>query len=364
MTSSAWNLTLPLVIVTVLATIALAGYIVGASARRDRRRLRRQGAALQQALAGFLADESETAPLRNLLTRVTSGCFWTALETTSMRVRYVRWLKLSRALESNPFSRQERRALRDESPWRRALAARRLGLIRSERSRRALRKAMRRGPEVVTLAAAAALARYRDRGALRWLLEHPASLAHRPAPALIGVLRAFGPAALPELAAAIDVGLDSLRLERAVIEVLGVGRYRPARAALEIRAASGDADLRVAAVRALGRIQAIESGMALLGALEDEAWQVRAQAARALGEIRATVAIPTLATRLGDPSWWVRHHSAYALRALGHEGQAALRRVASSSDDPYARDMANEALQGGFQFSADRDDPERRARPA
>ena len=34
MTSSTWNLTLPLVIVTVLATIALAGYIVGASARR------------------------------------------------------------------------------------------------------------------------------------------------------------------------------------------------------------------------------------------------------------------------------------------------------------------------------------------
>jgi HEAT repeat protein len=361
MPASFWNLTVPLVIVTVLGTIAIAGYVVGAHARSNRRRLRRQTAAMQQALIHFLADESEVGPLRSAVSRVTAGCFWTALESTSMRVRYVRWLRLSRALESTAFTRQERRALRDESPWRRALAARRLGLLRSERSRRALRRAMRRGPEVVTLAAASALARYRDRGALRWLLRHPAALAHRPANALVGTLRAFGTAALPELAAALDQGLDSQRLERAVIEVIGMGRYRPARAALEIRAASGEDDLRVAAVRALGRIQAIESGMALLGALEDEAWQVRAQAAKALGAIRAIVAIPALSKRLCDPSWWVRHHAAYGLRDLGHEGQAALRRIAGSSDDPYARDMASEALQAGFQFTGDEGDSERSA---
>lgn len=364
MPASFWNLTLPLVIVTVLGSIAAAGYVVGVHARRDRRRLRQQTAQVQQALLRFLSDDSEIGPLRNAIARVTAGCFWTALETTSMRMRYVRWLRLSRALETNPFSRQERRALRDESPWRRALAARRLGLLRSERSRRALRQAMQRGPEVVTLTAASALARYRDRGALRWLLRNPAALAHRPANALIGVLKAFRGAALPEMAAGLDQGLDSHRLERAVIEVLGMGRYRPARAALEIRAASGDIDLRVAAVRALGRIQAMESGMALLGALDDEEWQVRAQAAKALGAIRAMVAIPALSARLCDASWWVRHHAAYALRELGHEGQAALRRVASSSDDPYARDMANEALQAGFQFTANEGDSEGSARRA
>jgi HEAT repeat protein len=364
MPASFWNLTLPLVVVTVLGSIAAAGYVVGANARRDRRRLRRQSAQVQQALLRFLSDDSELGPLRNAIARVTAGCFWTALESTSLRVRYVRWLRLSRALEANPFSRQERRALRDESPWRRALAARRLGLLRSERSRRALRKAMSRGPEVVTLAAAASLARYRDRGALRWLLRHPAALAHRPANVLIGVLRAFRGAALPEMAAALDQGLDSLRLERAVIEVLGLGRYRPARAALEIRVASGDTDLRVAAVRALGRIQAMESGMALLGALDDEAWQVRAQAARALGAIRAMVAIPALGKRLCDSSWWVRHHAAYALHDLGPEGQAALRRIAASSDDPYARDMANEALHTGFQFEPEDGDSEGGARRA
>jgi HEAT repeat protein len=128
---------------------------------------------------------------------------------------------------------------------------------------------------------------------------------------------------------------------------------------LEIRAASGETDLRVAAVRALGRIQAIESGMSLLAALEDETWQVRAQAAKALGAVRATVAIPALSNHLCDSSWWVRHHAAYGLRELGHEGQAALRHIAASSDDPYARDMASEALQAGFQFSGGEEDSER-----
>jgi HEAT repeat protein len=359
MPSLAWDLTLPLVIVTMLLCIALAGYVVGANARRDRRRLRRQTESLQHALVRFLRDDSESSSLRSAVTRVSAGSFWTALETSSLRVRYVRWLRLSRALEWNPFSRAERRALRDESPWRRTLAARRLGLLRSERSRRALRRAMVRGPEVVSLAAASALARYRDRGALRWLLRHPTALERRPAHSLVAVLKAFGPAALPDLTAALDTGLDSHRIERAVIETLGLGRYRPARAALEQRATSGDPDLRVAAVRALGRLQAIESGLALLRALEDEAWQVRAQAARALGTIGATVSIAALSKRLTDPSWWVRHHAAYALKALGHEGQTALRRIASSSEDPYARDMANEALEGGFQLGLEKSPPGR-----
>ncbi|MGH7731481.1 MAG: HEAT repeat domain-containing protein, partial [Candidatus Eiseniibacteriota bacterium] len=76
------------------------------------------------------------------------------------------------------------------------------------------------------------------------------------------------------------------------------------------------------------------------------AWQVRAQAARALGRVRAPLAVPALAARLTDPSWWVRHHAAYALNELGEDGHSALRHVVASSADPYARDMANEALTG------------------
>jgi HEAT repeat protein len=62
----------------------------------------------------------------------------------------------------------------------------------------------------------------------------------------------------------------------------------------------------------------------------------------------ATVAVPPLAQALTDSSWWVRRHAAYALMALGEDGPEALRRIAASSPDAYARDMAREVLDGGF----------------
>lgn len=346
----AWDLTLPLplAIAVVLGCMALAGYAVRSLDRRSRRHFRRETQDLHRLLVGFLTDRADRNALRRAVSRAAPGTFWSTLEASAFRLAYVDWLKLSRALDRNPHSRAERRALLDDSPWRRVLAARRLGLLRNELSRRALRRALVRGPEIVTLAAAHSLAQARDRGALRWLLRHPEALGHRSPNALVAAMRAFGPAVFPDLSAALAMGLDSHRMERAVIETLGLGRHRPARPALEERLASRDLDLRVASVRALGRLQAAESATALLAALEDEAWQVRAQAARALGRTGTALAVPALATRLTDTSWWVRRHSAYALCDLGHEGQVALRHALESSRDPYARDMAREALEGGF----------------
>src|SRR5262249_45902178 len=126
----------------------------------------------------------------------------------------------------------------------------------------------------------------------------------------------------------------------------GLGGYTQAREQVEPRLTAGDMDLRAAAARSLGLMQAIECATSLIAALRDDSWQVRAQAARALGRTRAPLAIHALAARLTDPSWWVRHHAAYALRDLGEDGQEALRQVIASSSDPYARDMAHEALTG------------------
>jgi HEAT repeat protein len=81
---------------------------------------------------------------------------------------------------------------------------------------------------------------------------------------------------------------------------------------------------------------------------------VRAQAAWALGRVGATEAIAPLVAALPDRAWWVRHHAAYALAALGAEGRAALLGVTRQSSDPYARDIAEEALGGGFPNPASR----------
>jgi HEAT repeat protein len=75
---------------------------------------------------------------------------------------------------------------------------------------------------------------------------------------------------------------------------------------------------------------------------------VRALAARSLGALGVREAVPALAARLTDRSWWVRRHAAYALARLDAPGRAALEHVRAASPDRYAREMAAEALDGGW----------------
>jgi HEAT repeat protein len=246
----------------------------------------------------------------------------------------------------------ERDLLEDESPWRRELAARRLGLVRVPAARRALRRAMVRGPEAVRYAAAMAFGRARDMGALRWLLKHPGALARRTPRGRIAVLSSYGPGAIAELHAALLRAGGDPTLERAIIEILGLAGHGPASPAIEKRLREPDLELRIAAARSLGRLQANDSASALLEALQDADWQVRAQAARALGRMRSPLAVHALAGSLTDRSWWVRRHAAYALAELGEDGRKALSATAAGSEDPYARDMAREALDGGFKLQA------------
>jgi len=204
------------------------------------------------------------------------------------------------------------------------------------------------GPEAVTLAAATALARARDGGSLRWLLEHPESLRRRTPRARLALLREFGRGAAPRLRAALERGIGEPRMERAVIEALaGMGR----RDAVHLIAGRLDhewRDVRVAAARSLGRLGATAHRAALAARLRDPDWRVRSQAARALGRLRAEQAIPELRLAMRDASWWVRHHAAFALAAMGEAGAGALREVHAGDPDRFARDMAAEALAGGF----------------
>jgi HEAT repeat protein len=192
------------------------------------------------------------------------------------------------------------------------------------------------------------LARARDARALEWALEDPGALATRSPRARTALLRAFGRGALPALGEALEGDHLDPRLERAIVETLGLARRTAAAAAIARRLLSPDPEIRVSAARALGRLGMPDCAPALLAALKDEAWQVRAQAARALGRLRLADAIPQLSACLTDRSWWVRRHAAYALSGIGDEGFAALRGAAENSPDPYARDIALEALEHGL----------------
>jgi HEAT repeat protein len=328
-----------------LAVAALVVLLVRRIRRSERTGERLRAGQLFALLSGRISGSVGGGELRLAAARSGPEPFWNALEAIGATLKPRERVRLAATLARNPHVARERRVLANaELLPRRELAARRLGLLPSGRSRRVLRRALVRGPESVRFAAARSLARHRDLRALRWLLEHPGMLSSRPLPALSGLLRAFGPGARAMLIATLEKGVADTRLECACVESLGVVRCRSARGCISARLSSPHLELRVTAARALGRLGMGEAIPALAMALADEGWPVRAIAAQALGRLSASPAIDSLVACVSDRSWWVRHHAAYALLAIGGEAHDALCELAARADDRYAREMAREAL--------------------
>jgi HEAT repeat protein len=270
---------------------------------------------------------------------------WAALESFAATVSGEEWEAVSRALGALDETVRERRHLRHPTAWRRALAARRIGLLHDPGSVAELRRAMERGPAIVTLTAALALARMGEHEALRWLLDHPEATARRSREQLAAVIRRFGAAAAPIVRDTLEAWSPTAPIHLAAIEALGAWRDRAAVPLLTRLLADGGAEARTAAARALGLAGDVGVAAALIAALDDYAWPVRAQAGRALGELRAPGAVPRLAARVHDRAWWVRRNAAYALASCGPRGRAALRALKVQHADPYAAQMAAEVLQ-------------------
>ena len=331
------------------AAVTLLVFLLARLARRRQKRgARMRAGELFRLLGGTVAGRVPERTLRRAAARTEHVPFWDALEAITATLRLRERRVLAHTLERSGHVAQERRVLAASEPAsRRELAARRLGLLPDPRSRRVLRHALVRGPETVRLAAARSLARHRDLRALRWLLEHPRALATRPLQALVGLLRSFGPAARAMMIASLERGPGDVRMECASLDVLGLARCRSARGSIAARLQSPALEPRVAAARALGRLGMGEAIPVLVIALADEAWPVRAMAAQALGRLSASPAVEALAVCVSDRSWWVRHHAAYALAAIGGDGHDMLCELAARAQDPYAREMAKEALEYG-----------------
>lgn len=341
-------LVLSFAIAVPLAATALVVLLLRAAYRARRNATRLRVGELFRLFGGRVAGRIGARDLRRAVSHADHEPFWDAMEAITTTLRPGERLALARSLARSGHLARERRTLAGSEPAaRRELAARRLALLPSARTRRVLRRALLRGPENVSLAAARGLARHRDLHALRWLLEHPATLSKRPLPALSGLLRSFGPGARAMLIAALEQGVADTRIECACIDALGVSRCLSARGSISQRLQSPHLELRVASARALGRLGMGEAIPVLVMTLSDQSWPVRAMAAQALGRLSATPALDALASCVSDRSWWVRHHAAYAMLSLGNEGRDALCELAARSDDRYAREMAREALDMG-----------------
>lgn len=197
----------------------------------------------------------------------------------------------------------------------------------------------------VRLAAAASLARVGDQDAARSLV---AALTRGKIPPDRLVERLGGAWAVPTLIDALVVSITTGAAEHRaeLVRALGlIGSTGAEAVLLALLAAPGaDVDERTTAARALATCGSAAAVPALVDALGDDAWEVRAQAVRSLGLLGDDSSVSHIEHLLGDEAWWVRAHAARALHELGAAGLAALER-ALHSPDRFARERALEVIQ-------------------
>jgi len=131
-----------------------------------------------------------------------------------------------------------------------------------------------------------------------------------------------------------------LILKRDIIEACGSsGLNEASRQIVDLFFNSGgDPSIKIASMRALGKLECPEYGGVVTSALFHDDWRVRAQAAQAASACSQD-AIPHLRNLLYDDYYYVRINAARSLTKLGEEGLSLLT-AEMKSDDPFVRDTA------------------------
>jgi len=127
-------------------------------------------------------------------------------------------------------------------------------------------------------------------------------------------------------------------LKRDVIEACGAcGLVEASRPIVDLFFAADDQPaIKIACMRALGRLECEEYAGVVTSALFHNDWRVRSQAAQAASGCRDS-AVPQLRLLLYDDYYYVRINAARSLLMLGQEGLSMLRSE-RDSDDPFVRD--------------------------
>jgi HEAT repeat protein len=226
--------------------------------------------------------------------------------------------------------------------WRRADAAERLGIARSERAVEALTRRMTDESGEVRLRAAKALGEIRGRSAVAPLVDALTQPNRWSTLRVADILSRMGAEAAEGVIAAWPGLPRTARL--ASLDILGKIRRHEAVPFLRDTLRDGGPDERARAAHALGTIGHPEPVADLVAAMKDPDWPVRAMAAKALGRIAAPSAAAPLSEGLKDKEWWVRSNSAIALKMMGPAGQRTLLATLDEADN-YARHQAVLMLQ-------------------
>lgn len=317
--------------------------------QRQRRELRRAGLVepLRQVLVRLVTDPTGGDPSEeHVQLMATPAATWRALEPTVLdMLRKVRGESRERlvalVVAQGTVDRMRRRTRRPGAVGR-AHAAELLGLLRRPEAKGELvRLLVDRDPEV-RLVAARALGELGDPSAARPLLRTLVSDRSVPLRVVARSLARLG----PQIGATLVEGLRSPdALVRSVCaEISGLLGVTAAQAALlAVAADDRDEDVRIRAVRALGRVGLPSALPVLVRATDvDQAAPLRAVATGALGTLGGAGTVEFLEVLLGDRDHRVSTTAGRAMTRIGAAGLARLRQLAERPGD--AGDCAREAL--------------------
>ena len=208
------------------------------------------------------------------------------------------------------------RSLRRRAPWRRALAARTLGLVGASEAVPALIDRLDDGSRYVREAAVRALGRIGDERALPPLADLFLNPGRAGAGIVYEALLALGDAADPVLREGLVSANDSVRVT-ACFGVVAALEPEAASAELVRMVADPAGEVRAAACEALGRIPAATAPEPLEHATRDQVPSVRRAAVSALGSLDDPSSLPFLLAALDDPERDVALRAGESLVRLG-----------------------------------------------
>jgi hypothetical protein len=229
--------------------------------------------------------------------------------------------------------------------WRRALAAYRLGQIRTKNAKKELIQALTDKSDLVSYTAAAALMKIGDRDSIGEILAILLSKDGLSGELFAEILLGYGKGVVAELSETLSIYNQLPRSRTKIIDFLGYfKRVEIAPFLIKLLETSTNNEEKIHVIKALGNLTDIESFPALVKCLDNSNLTIKSQAAKALGNFKEESAFGPLSELLDDKDWWCRYHAALSIYKTGESGKIYLKELFEKKTDPFAKDVIKQVI--------------------